>query len=478
MRREAAVYDKERGDVRISSMRVTAKMTGKYLHRERDSPYIMANLDRGSDDDGTTTMSALRSDTDSLLAYVKDLHLNFRTDRGTVKALDGVNFDIHKGELLALVGETGCGKTVTARSFMQLVPTPPGHYTEGVARIRSESPCRECSGGGCDACHGTGEEFQDLLEMSDAEIEAVRGDKIAMIFQDPEATLNPSMTIRSHMRESILAHQGESVMREAGIDGEQLNQVSRSLVENYASADSSTLRSYLLSVPPLRQYKRDIRRVVRERSVDLLYQTQIANPEEVLDGYPHELSGGQQQRVMIAMALAAEPDLLIADEPTTALDVTTQSRILELLKDLMDEYDTGLLYITHDLNLVSDIADRVAVMYAGEIAEIGDVKQVYTNPLHPYTRGLINSIPSEERVGRQLREIDGSVPDLTRPPEGCRFCTRCPEELDYCSEEDPPIVEEEPGHRVACHLYPSDGLTDEQPLSGKQQRSELSSAEY
>ena len=396
------------------------------------------------------------SDADRLLARVEDLRLHFDTDRGVVKALDGVDFDLFRGEIFALVGETGCGKSITARSFMQLVPTPPGRYPSGRVLMRSEGDCAECGGAGCEACGSTGYGMEDLLSITTKEMEQMRGDRIAMIFQDPEATLNPSLTIRSHLAEAILAHQGRSVMREAGVDVDNLDPLSGALARDRATAERSTILSWIGSVPPFRKHKQAIDRVVRERSLELLGQTQVPQPKDVLTDYPHELSGGQLQRVMIAMALAAEPDLLIADEATTALDVTTQARILELIGDLQDQYDTGILYITHDLELVRDIADRVGVMYAGSMAEIGDVEQVYNNPLHPYTRGLIKSIPSEARVGKRLEGIDGSIPDLTNPPEGCRFCTRCPDVMDHCSEQSPEILEEEDGHTVACHLYTED----------------------
>jgi oligopeptide/dipeptide ABC transporter ATP-binding protein len=395
-----------------------------------------------------------------LLARVENLRLHFDTDRGVVKALDGVNFDVRAGEIFALVGETGCGKSITARSFMQLVPTPPGRYPSGRVMMRSDEVCPECGDSGCEVCSGTGSGFEDLLAVSSREMERIRGDRIAMIFQDPETTLNPSLTIEAHLAEAILAHQGTSVISEAGIDVDSLDALSAKLANDRASADRSTLLSLLGSVPPFRKHKQAIDRIVRERSLELLGQTQVPNPKAVLSDYPHELSGGQLQRIMIAMALAAEPNLLIADEATTALDVTTQARILELVGDLQDEYDTGILYITHDLTLVRDIADRVGVMYAGSMAEIGRVDRVYGNPQHPYTRGLINSIPSEERVGKRLEGIDGSIPDLTRPPDGCRFCTRCPDVMDHCSEVNPNPIERERGHSVACHLY-----TDQEPTN-------------
>ncbi|MFB6130483.1 MAG: ABC transporter ATP-binding protein [Salinigranum sp.] len=404
---------------------------------------------------GETTGAALDSviGDRELLARVSNLRLHFDTDRGVVRALDGVNLDVFEGEILALVGETGCGKTITARSFMQLVPTPPGRYPEGSVTMRTGRSCPECDGEGCPRCYGTGEEFENLLDVPSDQMNRIRGDRIALIFQDPTTALNPSLTVEDQIAESILAHQSEEVLASAGIDPSEFNPLVRRVLRDQAALGRSTLQSLVASIPPLRKHKRAIRSAVRERIAEVLRQTQIPNAMEVMGAYPHELSGGQQQRVMIATALVAKPDLLIADEATTALDVTTQARILELIDDLQDDYDTSLLYITHDLNLVNDIADRVAVMYAGSIVETGDVDQVYGNPLHPYTRGLIGSIPSEGTVDEKLREIEGSIPDLTNPPAGCRFCTRCPEVMDHCRDEDPPVVKRERGRYVACHLY-------------------------
>ncbi|MDX1744440.1 MAG: ABC transporter ATP-binding protein [Halobacteriales archaeon] len=398
---------------------------------------------------------------EELLARVRDLRLYFDTDHGTVKALEGINFDLHTGEIFALVGETGCGKSVTARSFMQLVPTPPGRYPGGEILMRTDRQCPGCSGGGCDRCFGTGREFEDLLAVSPAQMDRIRGDRIAMIFQDPEETMNPSLTIKSHMAEAILAHRTESILEEAGLDPDGLDPVSRWLVRDRASADRSPWLSIVSSVPPLRRHKRRIDRVVERQSLELLGEVQLPNPTATLSSYPHELSGGQLQRVMIAMALGARPDLLIADEATTALDVTTQANILKLVGDLQDEYDTGILYITHDLTLVRDIADRVGVMYAGNMAEIGGIDRVYQNPLHPYTRGLLDSIPSDDRVGTRLEGIGGSIPDLTDPPTGCRFATRCPEVMDHCWDVVPVTTEPEPGHQVDCHLYTDQAPADE-----------------
>lgn len=400
--------------------------------------------------------SATSNDDQSLLVRVDDLHLYFETKRGEVKALEGVNFDIYDGEFMALVGETGCGKTVTGRSFVQLVPTPPGWYPAGGILMRSERVCPDCGGVGCDECFDTGREFENLLELSTEQITQYRGERIAMIFQDPQTALNPSLTIQEQIAEAILSHQADEVFEDAGVDITSVNPLFRPLLRNEVSMYRSFFESLVASVSPVRRQRQAIRTVIRERVVDVLEDVQIPNPREVLTNYPHELSGGQQQRIVIAIALVAKPELIIADEATTALDVTTQARILSLVQELQADYGTSLLYITHDLNLVREIADRVAVMYAGSIAEISDVENVYSNPLHPYTVGLINSIPRPDLRGHKLEGIPGSVPNLITPPSGCRFCPRCPEVMDHCCDEEPPYVEEDAGHFVRCHLYPSD----------------------
>lgn len=390
----------------------------------------------------------------ALLARVEDLHLQFDTKRGVVKALDGVSFDVYEGEVISLVGETGCGKTITARSFMQLVPTPPGHYPEGRIMFRTETRCDVCEGDGCQTCYDTGARFENLLEKSQEEMQHLRGNRISMVFQDPQTALNPSLTIRTQLAEAILAHQGEAVLRDAGVDVDALDPFSEVIIRKRASATRSVFQRLLSEVPPLRKHSKAIAEEVRQRSIEILHETQLPNARDVLDDYPHELSGGQQQRVMIAIALVSKPDLLIADEATTALDVTTQARIIDLLRDLQSEYNTGILYITHDLTLVEQLSDRIAVMYAGQIAELGDVETVYEDPHHPYTVGLFESIPQEATVGNRLQGITGTIPDLTNPPSGCRFCTRCPEELEHCSSERPEMVQVEADHEVACHLYP------------------------
>ena len=390
-----------------------------------------------------------------LLARVDDLELYFDTRRGTVKALDGISFDIHERETVALVGETGCGKSITARSFTHLVPTPPGRYPGGHILLKSATrTCEHCDGGGCSECYESGRAFEDILTMDQKRVHELRTKRIAMVFQDPEEALNPSLTIKTQVAESVLVHHGEEILKEAGIDPERADGLTKRILQKYASPSLSRIENVLASIPPLRKHKKQIDTIVHGRIVDILAETQIPNPEEIVANYPHELSGGQQQRVMIAMALVAEPDLLIADEPTTALDVTIQTKILKMMENLQESFDTSFLYITHDLSLVKDIADKVIVMYGGQVAETANVEDLYANPLHPYTNGLLESIPTVEKMGEDLTGIPGSVPDMTNPPEGCRFCTRCPEELEHCKTVDPLLVEKEQNHHVACHLYP------------------------
>ena len=401
--------------------------------------------------------SSVESPRKPLLARVEDLNLHFDTKYGAVQALDGISFDVFEQETVALVGETGCGKSVTARSFLQLVETPPGRYPAGEIRFKSERECDSCGGAGCAECYDSGRAFDDLLAMSSGEMQGIRGDRIAMVFQDPQQALNPSLTVENQVAESVLVNHHEEILEEAGIAPGKVDDLTSRLLDAYASPSRKWYNRVIAEAPLLRSKKKRIDALVHERVVDILRRTQIANPEEVSRKYPHELSGGMQQRVMISMALVAEPDLLIADEPTTALDVTIQSRIIELMSDLQEEFNTSFLYITHDLSLVEDIADRVIVMYAGQTAEVSAVDRMYANPLHPYTWGLFNSIPTADTVGGRLQGIDGSIPDLTNPPEGCRFCTRCPEVLDHCPDVDPGLVEVEEGHQVACHLYPADG---------------------
>jgi peptide/nickel transport system ATP-binding protein len=317
------------------------------------------------------------------LLEVKDLRTSFRTDDGVVKAVEGVNFSIEKGLTLGIVGESGCGKSVTCLSIMRLNPRQ-NTMTGGQALWKG----------------------RDLLTMSDDEIRRIRGDEIAMIFQDPMTSLNPVHKIGRQLSEAVLLH----------------NDVSRS--------------------------------EARARSLELLKQVGIPRAERRMDDYPHQFSGGMRQRAMIAMALINNPDLLIADEPTTALDVTTQAQIITLMEKLQHEYGSAIIMITHDLGVVAEIADDVAVMYAAEIIEQGTVDQIFKEPQHPYTWGLLGSLPRLDADVERLVQIPGQPPSLLRPPSGCRFHPRCPYVMDRCKREHPELApaEHDPAHLQACWL--------------------------
>jgi oligopeptide/dipeptide ABC transporter ATP-binding protein len=300
---------------------------------------------------------------------------------GDYPAVDGVDLELHAGETLCVVGESGCGKSVTALSILRLLPEPP-------ARVRAAEISLEGA---------------DLLGMAGEELRSVRGRRIAMIFQEPMTSLNPVFSVGSQIEETLRVH--------TDLD----------------------------------------RRARRERVVELLHRVGIPSPRQRMRDYPHQLSGGMRQRVMIAMALACDPAVLIADEPTTALDVTIQAQILELIDGLKRQLGMSVLLITHDLGVVAETAERVAVLYAGRVVESGSVEEIFRSPLHPYTRGLLLSMPGglvEPRA--PLRVIPGRVPDLFEIPEGCRFRERCGRALDRCKEVDPPLEEIGPGRGVAC----------------------------
>ncbi|HVR77593.1 MAG TPA: ABC transporter ATP-binding protein [Acidimicrobiia bacterium] len=373
-----------------------------------------------------------------LVISVKDLQVHFKVKTGVVHAVDGVSFDVRDGETLGLVGETGCGKTVTARSFLRLVKTPPGIYAGG--RIDFWSGDARRSGAGP----------VDLLRVPDREMLAIRGDRIAMIFQDPAKALNPSMSIGDQVAEVLYQHRSDDLV------DDQPEHVPRML--RRASRQLTTGPERLaLRLPPWRKRASRLRRRGDELVAAALAETQIANPRKIMDRYPHELSGGMKQRVMIAQALACNPDLLIADEPTTALDVTVQARILELIADLQRRHGTSVLYISHDLSLVRQMCDRVAVMYAGRIVETGNTRTVFSDPLHPYTRGLMAAVPSASQKRGELLAIEGNVPELIDPPASCRFHTRCGFAVALCEQADPELLEIRHGHGVACLAYASAG---------------------
>ena len=396
------------------------------------------------------------------VASVRDLKVHFQSKRGIVHAVDGVSFEIRDGETLGLVGETGCGKSVTGRSFLRLLQVPPGKFAGGSVSFQPQDICRYCSSKGCTSCAGTGRastknDSVDLLTITDEEMRRIRGDRIAMIFQDPGKALNPTMTIGAQLAEVFLQHRSKELLSMAG-----LPETSSGAVGRFASQDVRFGDGFLLALPPYRQRRQRILDYVNKMVAKALADTQVPNPAKLMDRYPHELSGGMKQRVMIAQALSCNPDLLIADEPTTALDVTVEAKILELIRELQQRRKTSVLYISHDLSLVRRICDRVAVMYAGRIVEIGRTDEIFQNPHHPYTRGLISAIPAAGTPRGQLEAIRGSVPELVDPPKACRFAGRCPYETNSCRTNDPELIEVSQGHSVACFITHS-GPSGDQP---------------
>jgi peptide/nickel transport system ATP-binding protein len=502
------------------------------------------------------------------IVEIEDLYISFHTLSGIVKAIDGINLTIMKGETFGLVGETGCGKSVTANSIMRLIPQPPGKIEKGsifflapsgsdeeISEIKmkiSEIKRSPQSGKENDASKDESslkelneelEENQavqavkkelealyklpasasnekkiaelkgkldalleryDLLKRSKVYMQRIRGKYISMIFQEPMSALNPVMTAGNQIAEVILLHDKKelaiSAMRrlkeeetsyktkhkvrrkknakgeyECGSCGAIIpdsqgycpgcgnffksshlkiirhidNKLQQKMLTNVIEASSGFITNRL--------GKKVLNREAIERAERLLRLVRIPDPSKIVDNYPHELSGGMQQRVMIAIALACKPQLLIADEPTTALDVTIQAQILKLMKDLQEETGTAILMITHNLGVVADICDRVGVMYAGTMVEIGSKVSVFKEPMHPYTQGLINSIPKVNTDVSRLETIKGNVPNLMNPPTGCRFHPRCPYAMSICSQIKPQLLEIRQGHFVACHLYGVEG---------------------
>jgi peptide/nickel transport system ATP-binding protein/oligopeptide transport system ATP-binding protein len=329
---------------------------------------------------------ALNKMTDERLLEIKDLHTYFYTDEGVVKAVDGVDLSIGRGETLGLVGESGCGKSVTALSIMRLIQEPPGRIFGGQILF-----------------HG-----KDLTKLSKAEMRDIRGDRVSMIFQDPMTSLNPVFRVRDQMVDVIRLHQGLS------------------------------------------------RRKAVDRAVEMLEKVGISDPGKRVHEYPHQMSGGIRQRVMIAIALSCNPELMIADEPTTALDVTIQAQVLDLMNTLKRNLEASILLITHDLGVIAEMAQSVAVMYAGKVVEYADAVELFANPGHPYTLGLMDSIPRlDEPVAedKMLRAIPGVVPSLLDLPEECHFRERCPQVFDACTHQSPPVSELVPGHWVRCWRY-------------------------
>ena len=317
---------------------------------------------------------------------IRGLKTHFATDDGWVRAVDGVDIKIDPGETVGIVGESGCGKTVTAMSVLKLLPMPPGKIVEGEILWQG----------------------RDIVPLSKDEMNAIRAKEIAIVFQEPMTSLNPVFTVGQQIAEVIRRHEG--LGRKAALD----------------------------------------------RAAEMLTLVQIPNAKARVNDYPHQFSGGMRQRVMIAMALSCGPKLLIADEPTTALDVTIQAQILDLLADMKQRLGMAVMLITHAMGVVAEVTQRVVVMYAGKVVEEAPVRQLFARPLHPYTQGLIRSIPRLDRAGHdkeRLEAIPGTVPNMLMPPPGCRFAARCRFAKDDCREAIPPLREIEPGHKVACVLY-------------------------
>jgi peptide/nickel transport system ATP-binding protein len=492
------------------------------------------------------------------MVEIQNLYVNFYTQSGVVKAIDGVNLTLYRGETFGLVGETGCGKSVTANCIMKLIPQPPGKIERG--RIYFLPPS------------GTGEEIKkledqiaelssrndqpkddkkvanlqkelaeqkavadiiarwkllwsqppsterdaklsdldkelyailgkyDLIPRTKKYMQKIRGKYISMIFQEPMSALNPVFTAGYQISEVLLLHERKELALSAlkSVEEERKYLKTHKLAkkikdvkgENKCSICSSAVQDEMERCPncdnyfkavPLKPLKvmslgltasklkkvaknpytflnrhragRRIKLESMERAERMLRLVRIPDPQKVVNSYPHELSGGMQQRVMIAMALACKPNLLIADEPTTALDVTIQAQILKLMRELQEETGTSILMITHNLGVVAEMCDRVGVMYAGVMAEVGPMGPVFKEPLHPYTQGLMNSIPKVNIDMPRLETIEGNVPNLIKPPNGCRFHPRCPYAMDICRKEKPPMMEIRPNHLAACHLY-------------------------
>ncbi len=317
------------------------------------------------------------------LLEVKNLKTHFQLEDKTIYAVNGIDFTIDKGEVVALIGESGSGKSVTALSIMGLIKQPPGIIKSGIIEFEGE----------------------DLLKKKEKEMRSIRGNKISMIYQEPMNSLNPMLTIGYQIKECLTIHNKAN-----GIEA-------------------------------------------KKKAIEILRKVEMADPEKTYNSYPHKLSGGMRQRVMIAMALICNPKLLIADEPTTSLDVTIQAEILDLIKRLKDEFDTSVLLITHDLGVVTEMADKIIVMYSGKIMEIAPTNNLYRNPSHPYTIGLMKCIPSIKGNKDKLYTIDGAVPDMSFEPVGCEFYARCTSKMDICKNTKPELLEIEDSHSVRCFLH-------------------------
>ncbi|HXX37668.1 MAG TPA: ABC transporter ATP-binding protein [bacterium] len=323
------------------------------------------------------------------LLHVKNLKTYFYTDEGVVRAVEGMTYDLHKGETLGIVGESGSGKSVHALSIMRLIASPPGKIVDGEILF----------------------EGRNLLKLSDEEMRKIRGNRIAMVFQEPMTSLNPVLTVGEQIAEAVILHQ------------------------------------------------RLDKRAAWERAIEMLERVKIPSARQRVKDYPHQFSGGMRQRVMIAMALSCNPSVLLADEPTTALDVTIQAQILELMRELQREFGTAIIMITHNLGVIAEMCDNVVVMYAGRPVEETDVHRTFHDPRHPYTWGLLHSVPKLYERSERLIPIEGQPPSLVDLPPGCAFAPRCPFAMEVCTQVDPPSVPVSEGHSARCYLY-TDKATD------------------
>lgn len=362
--------------------------------------------------------------------------LRFYTYEGIVEALDGVNLNVLENETLGLVGETGCGKSVTSLATMVVVVSP-GKIEKGRILLKNR------------------DKMINLLKQDDAFLRIIRGSYLSMVFQEPRAYLNPVYTVRDQIAEVLMVHKRKELLqtvleslrtgrKEEGLKGSSFEMKT---YERMLEKPNSFVTKILCKIP---RSQRRLNEEVRKEVIGILREMEIPDPDRVAEMYPHELSGGMAQRVVIAMALVCSPTLLIADEPTTNLDVTIQAQILNLIKRVKERSKSSVLYVTHDLGVVAEICDRVAVMYAGNIVEIANVFDLFKEPLHPYTRALLESIP---RPGKEFKSIPGTVPGLIDPPKGCRFHDRCRYAMEICRKMKPPLTKVEKKHFVACHLY-------------------------
>jgi peptide/nickel transport system ATP-binding protein len=377
------------------------------------------------------------------LLELVDLVTNFYTYEGVVKALNQVSLVVDHGSTFGLVGESGCGKSVTARSIMRIVQEP-GRIESGKVIVYLDEANRK---------NGI-----DLLKQSEAYMQGLRGDRISMIFQEPNSALNPTMSIGDQVSESFLFHQKkemsvEILERLEASDDSSLNPLKKftQAVYRISAKNPADIRLRSLDkLPLLKLWQKRLKKEARRRTVEILDKLSIPNPAQVVNQYPHHLSGGMKQRIVIAIALACNPVLLIADEATSNLDVTIQAQILDLLKRLKEEVISSILLITHDLGVVAETCDRVGVMYAGNLCEVADVADLFETPRHPYTRALLDAVPKFEMKG-ELHSIEGNVPNLVTPPPGCRFHPRCPHAMDICRITFPEMKEVKKDHLVACY---------------------------